>query len=307
MSGGASTVRDLIASGERSFSFEFFPPKDTDGERQLWRALRELETLTPTFVSVTYGAGGSTRERTVDITERIAQDTSMTPLAHLTCVGHARSTLRSVIGSYAGAGVRNVLALRGDPPTGPAAPFEVHPEGLRYAVELVELVKSLGDFCVGVAAFPESHPSAVSPDADARVLAAKVRAGADFAITQLFFRPADYFGLVERVSALGVEIPIIPGIMPITNLAQITRMAELSGAALPAETVARVARFEGDPAAVRAEGIAIATELCDTLLQGGAPGLHFYTLNRSKATREIYAGLRSTVPDGLVQAGPREL
>jgi methylenetetrahydrofolate reductase (NADPH) len=293
MPGSAETVRDLIADGERSFSFEFFPPKDEAGERQLWTALRELETLQPTFVSVTYGAGGSTRDRTVAITEQIAHDTSMTPLAHLTCVGHSRDTLRSVIGSYAAAGVRNVLALRGDSPAGPTAPFEAHPEGLHYALELVELTKSLGDFCVGVAAFPEAHPSAESREADARVLVDKARAGADFAITQLFFRPEDYFDLADRVSAHGVDIPIIPGIMPITNLAQITRMAELSGAALPEEIVERVARFDGDPAAVRSEGLAIATELCDTLLAGGAPGLHFYTLNRSKATREIYAGIRT--------------
>ena len=295
MPGGAPTVRELIAAGERSYSFEFFPPKDADGERQLWTALRELEVLQPTFVSVTYGAGGSTRDRTVAITERIAQDTSMTPLAHLTCVGHDREELRSVIGAYADVGVRNVLALRGDPPEGPTAPFQAHPQGLRHALELVELVKSLGDFCVGVAAFPEGHPSAESLDADARVLAAKARAGADFAITQLFFRAEDYLALRDRVARLGVDIPVIPGIMPITNLAQIKRMAELSGAALPTEVVARVARFEGDPAAVRAEGIAVATELCDTLLAGGAPGLHFYTLNRSKATREIYAGLQATV------------
>jgi methylenetetrahydrofolate reductase (NADPH) len=291
--GGAETVRDLIVAGERSFSFEFFPPKDEDGERQLWTALRQLETLQPTFVSVTYGAGGSTRDRTVRVTQQIAADTSMTPLAHLTCVGHSRDTLRSVIGSYADAGVRNILALRGDPPEGPSAPFEPHPEGLRYAVELVELTKSLGSFCVGVAAFPESHPTAESADQDARVLADKAKAGADFAITQLFFRPEDYFALVDRVSALGADIPIIPGIMPITNLGQVTRMAELSGADLPTKIVERVGRFEGDPAAVRAEGIAIATELCDTLLEGGAPGLHFYTLNRSKATREIFAGLRT--------------
>jgi len=219
----------------------------------------------------------------------------MTPLGHLTCVGHSRETLRSVIGSYADAGVRNVLALRGDPAEGPSAAFEAHPQGLRYALQLVELTKSLGNFCVGVAAFPEGHPSADSLDVDAQVLAAKARAGADFAITQLFFRPEDYFALADRASALGADIPIIPGIMPITNLAQITRMAELSGTAIPDEIVARVSRYGGDPTAVRAEGIAIATELCDTLLAGGAPGLHFYTLNRSKATREIYAGLRAPV------------
>ena len=295
MPGGAHTVRDLIDAGEKSFSFEFFPPKDEAGERQLWKALRELETLRPTFVSVTYGAGGSTRDRTVRVTHQIAADTSMTPLAHLTCVGHSREELRCVVGSYADAGIRNILALRGDPPEGPSAPYVMHPEGLRYAVELVELVKSLGDFCVGVAAFPEGHPSAESLDADARALAEKARAGAEFAITQLFFRPDDYFRLVDRVSALGVHIPIIPGIMPITNLAQIRRMSDLSGAELPAEVVERVARHGDDAVAVRREGIEIATELCDTLLAGGAPGLHFYTLNRSKATREIYANLRTPV------------
>jgi methylenetetrahydrofolate reductase (NADPH) len=295
MPGGADTVRDLIDAGEKSFSFEFFPPKDEAGERQLWKALRELETLHPTFVSVTYGAGGSTRDRTVRVTQRIAADTSMTPLAHLTCVDHSRETLRSIIGSYADAGVRNVLALRGDPREGPTAPYVPHPEGLRYAVELVELVRSLGDFCVGVAAFPEGHPSAESLDADARVLAEKAHAGAEFAITQLFFRADDYFRLADRVSALGVDIPIIPGIMPITNLSQIRRMAELSGAELPPEVVERVARHGDDAIAVRNEGILIATELCDTLLAGGAPGLHFYTLNRSKATREIYANLRVVV------------
>jgi methylenetetrahydrofolate reductase (NADPH) len=295
MPGGADTVRDLIDAGEKSFSFEFFPPKDEAGERQLWTALRELEALHPTFVSVTYGAGGSTRDRTVRVTHRIAADTSMTPLAHLTCVGHSRDELRTVIGTYADAGIRNILALRGDPPEGPTAPYEMHPEGLRYAVELVELVKSLGDFCVGVAAFPEGHPSAESLDADARVVAEKARAGAEFAITQLFFRAEDYFRLADRVDALGVDIPIIPGIMPITNLAQIRRMTELSGADLPSEVVERVARHGDDAAAVRSEGIQIATELCDTLLAGGAPGLHFYTLNRSKATREIYANLRTPV------------
>ena len=293
MPGGAETIRDLLSTGRRSFSFEFFPPKDEAGERTLWKALRELEGLQPTFVSVTYGAGGSTRDRTVRVTEGIAHDTSMTPLGHLTCVGHSRETLRSVIGAYADAGVRNVLALRGDPSAGPSAPFEAHPEGLRYAVELVALTRSLGDFCVGVAAFPESHPAAESVDADARVLAAKADAGADFAITQLFFRTEDYFRLTERVAALGVDIPIIPGIMPITNLAQIQRMAQLSGAELPNEVVARVSAYGDDPAAVRSEGITIATEMCDALLDGGAPGLHFYTLNRSRATREIYAGLQA--------------
>jgi methylenetetrahydrofolate reductase (NADPH) len=295
MPGGAHTVPELIAAGQRSFSFEFFPPKDEAGEQQLWKALRELEALSPTFVSVTYGAGGTTRDRTVAITERIAHETSMTPLAHLTCVGHDQDALRSIIGAYAGAGIRNILALRGDPPGGPGTDWVPTEGGLTYASELVALVRSLGDFSVGVAAFPLGHRTAASLEADAQVLKAKQDAGAEFAITEMFFRSSDYFGLLDRCERIGVTIPVLPGIMPITNLAQIKRMAELSGREVPPEVVARVSEFEGDPAAVRAEGVAVATELCDALLGGGAPGLHFYTLNRSKATREIYAGLRATV------------
>lgn len=292
---GAPNVSDLIAAGERSISFEFFPPKDEAGERALWTALRELEALRPTFVSVTYGAGGSTRDRTIRVTEGIAAQTTLTPMAHLTCVGHSREELRSVIGSYADAGVRNVLALRGDPPGGPGTPWTATPGGLSYASELIELVTSLGDFCVGAAAFPEGHREAAGVERDAQVMKAKQDAGASFAITELFFRVEDYFALRDRCDAAGVHIPILPGIMPITSLPQIRRMTELSGREIPSEVVDRVSRFDGDPAAVRAEGIAIATEMCDALLEGGSPGLHFYTLNRSKATREIYAGLVSTV------------
>src|SRR3954468_7079647 len=288
---GPRSVTDLIRSGGQSFSFEFFPPKDAEGELQLWRALRQLEPLQPTFVSVTYGAGGSTRDRTVGITHRIARETTMTPMAHLTCVGHTREELRTVIGSYAAAGVRNVLALRGDPQGGPGTPWTPTEGGLRYASELIELVTSLGDFCVGAAAFPQGHREAESVEHDARVMRAKQDAGAAFAITELFFRVEDYFALRDRCDAVGVHIPILPGIMPITSLPQILRMTELSGREIPPEVVPGVSRYDGDPAAVRAEGIAIATELCDQLLAGGAPGLHFYTLNRSRATREIYSGL----------------
>jgi methylenetetrahydrofolate reductase (NADPH) len=291
----APKVSDLIAAGERSISFEFFPPKDEAGERQLWTTLRELEALQPTFVSVTYGAGGSTRDRTIRLTEGIAAQTTLTPMAHLTCVGHSREELRSVIGSYAAAGVRNVLALRGDPPGGPGTPWTPTPDGLTYATDLVELVTSLGDFCVGAAAFPEGHREAASLEADARVLKAKQDAGAEFAITELFFRTDDYFALLERCESVGVRIPVLPGIMPITSLGQVVRMTELSGREIPREVLARVERHDGDPAAVRAEGVAVATEMCDALLAGGAPGLHFYTLNRSRATREIYEGLHSTV------------
>ncbi|HEX2175530.1 MAG TPA: methylenetetrahydrofolate reductase [NAD(P)H] [Nocardioidaceae bacterium] len=290
--GSVGTVRDLVAGGERSFSFEFFPPKDDEGERALWKAIRELEPLQPTYVSVTYGAGGSTRDRTVRVTENIAGDTTLTPVGHLTCVSQSRDDLRSVIGAYAAAGVRNVLALRGDPPGGPRGEWVKHPEGLNHSVELVRMVRELGDFSVGVAAFPEKHPEAADFHSDARYLVAKADAGADFAVTQFFFRPRDYFALVERVRALGCDIPIIPGVMPITNLKQIQRFAQLSGAEVPPEVVAHISRFEDDKAAVREAGIELATQLCDDLLAGGAPGLHFYTLNRSKATREIYANLQ---------------
>jgi methylenetetrahydrofolate reductase (NADPH) len=288
--GRVPTVAELITGGDRSFSFEFFPPKDDEGERRLWQTIRELEALRPTFVSVTYGAGGSTRERTVRITEKIASDTTLTPVGHLTCVGHPVTELRQVIGNYADAGVRNVLALRGDPPGGPGSPWTATPGGLTYATELVALTKSLGRFSVGVAAFPEGHREAPSLDEDARVLALKQQAGAEFAITELFFRADDYFGLVDRGISAGVEMPIIPGIMPITNLRQIQRMAELSGRAVPPEVVSR---FDGveQPVEVRRIGVEIATELCERLLAGGAPGLHFYTLNRSRATREIYSAL----------------
>ncbi len=295
MSGQAIRIPELFGAGQRSFSFEFFPPKDEEGEALLWRTLRELEPLQPTFVSVTYGAGGTTRDRTVAITERIAKQTSMTPMAHLTCVGHTVDDLRSVIGSLAAAGVRNVLALRGDPPGGPSMPWTPTEHGFTYAEELVKLTRSLGDFSVGVAAFPTGHRASTGFDQDAQVLLAKQEAGAEFAITDMFFRTSDYFSLVERATAIGVTIPIVPGIMPITSVGQVNKMAELTGSPVPPEVVARVSAFEGDNAAVRAEGIAVATELCDALLDGGAPGLHFYTLNRSKATREIFQGLRTAV------------
>ncbi len=287
-------MADLIAEGERSFSFEFFPPKDEAGEEQLWAAVRALEPYRPTFVSVTYGAGGSSRGTTVRITSRIARETTLLPVAHLTCVGHTREELDAILAEYAAGGVHHVMALRGDPEGGPGAEWTPTRGGLEYASQLVELAAAR-DFRVGVAAFPEKHPGSPSLDHDADVLVAKARAGAEFAITQMFFTAEDYFGLLERVRARGVDIPVLPGIMPILNLAAITRQGELIGTEVPAAVVDRIREHEGDPARMRAEGIALATELCDDLLAGGAPGLHFYTLNRSRATLEIFERLRITV------------
>ncbi|MGH8897192.1 MAG: methylenetetrahydrofolate reductase [NAD(P)H] [Egibacteraceae bacterium] len=286
-----STVRDLLATGQPSFSFEFFPPKTDEGEAQLWQAIRELEPLEPTFVSVTYGAGGSTRDRTVRIVQRIAAETSITAVAHLTCVAASGDELRATIRQITEAGIRNVLALRGDMPGDPTLRFEAHPDGLRHAEDLVRLLHDEGHFCVGVAAFPEGHPESPDRATDVKYLAQKCAAGADFAVTQFFFDAADYFTLVEAATQTGCHVPIIPGVMPVTNVRQIERFAQLSGAAFPPDLAARLHAVEDDPAAVRAIGVEVATDLCRKLLTGGAPGVHFYTLNRSTATREIYHNL----------------
>lgn len=287
--GVTRSVGDLLRRGEMSFSFELFPPKTPEGEVELWATVRRLEALSPTFLSVTYGAGGSSRDRTVRITTEIAQDTTILPVAHLTCVGASREEVRGVIQEYAAGGITNMLALRGDPPA--SGPWEPHPDGLTHADELVAMITSLGDFSVGVAAFPEGHPESPDLDSDARVLARKQEMGAEYAITQLFFRAEDYVRLVERARAHGCTMPILPGIMPVTNLSQIERFTALSGADFPVELAAQFAALGDDVDAVRALGVEVATELCSRLLESGAPGLHFYTLNRSTATIEIYRNL----------------
>ncbi len=290
------TIVELLEARERPlFSFELFPPKDEEQGRQLWRTVRELESLGPDFVSVTYGASGSTRERTIDATEAIARHTTLRTMAHLTCASQSRDQLRTVIGSYAAAGIRHVLAIRGDMPGGPTVPWVRHDQGLANATELVAMIRELGDFCIGVAAFPDLHPERHDPVLDARVLAEKARAGAGFAITQLFFTADRYFDLVDRVRSLGCEMPIIPGIMPVTRLSQIQRFADLSGADLPRRVTDRLNAVGADDARVRQVGIDLATELSESLLARGAPGLHFITMNRSLATREIFARIQRSM------------
>lgn len=284
-------LRELLASGQPSYSFEFFPSKQGAFDPILWQTLRELEPLQPAFVSVTYGAGGSTQDRTLGLCRRIEDETGLSTVAHLTCVDASVDDLRAVIRRYLDAGIRSVLALRGDPTAGPDAPWVTHPDGFTYAIQLVQLLRELGDFTIGVAAFPEKHPESPSIQHDCRVLAEKQRAGADYAITQLFFRPVDYFALVDRAQAAGVTMPIIPGIMPVTNVGQIERFAALSGAEFPATLRARFDAVRDDEAAVRELGIQVAVDMCAALMQGGAPGLHFYTMNKSSSTLRVFERL----------------
>ncbi len=272
------------------FGFEFFPPKDEAMHERLRNSFSHLQVLKPDFVSVTYGANGSARERTFAATQDLMA-TGMTTMAHLTATDQSIAQLRETLARYHELGVRHILAIRGDSSDGPSAPWSPHPQGLRNATELVELVAESGEFCIGVAAFPDPHPATCDPDLDAQILSDKAKAGASFAITQLFFESAKYFDLVRRVRDLGCDIPIIPGIMPVTNISQVQRFADLSGAELPQWLRDDLAKVANDPKAVRAVGSATATRLCQELLLGGAPGLHFFTQNRSVATREIFASL----------------
>jgi methylenetetrahydrofolate reductase (NADH) len=280
-------IGDLLAAGQ-TFSFEFFPPKTDEAQRTLEKTLGELEPLLPSYVSVTYGAGGSTREKTREVVLHIHRNTGMTAMAHLTTTAHTVAELTEIIADYRDEGLQNILALAGDPPTDPDAP----PTELSYAIELVQLIRDLGDFSVGVAAHPELHPRSPDRASDRRHLAEKLEL-ADFGVTQFFFEPHHYFGLIDDLAALGCDTPVIPGIMPVTNAKSVKRMADMSGATFPTAFLDRLAEADaaGGAEEVRKVGVDQATELCRALLDQGVPGLHFYTLNRSTATREIYRNL----------------
>jgi methylenetetrahydrofolate reductase (NADPH) len=284
-------IGTLIRESGPTFSFEFFPPKTPEGQLQLWRAIRELEPLRPSFVSITYGAGGSTRDTTVSVTERIATETTLLPMAHLTAVNHSVAELRNVIGRLAAVGVNNILVIRGDPPGDPTGDWVPHPEGVLYAEDLVRLVRKSGNFTVGVAAFPYKHPRSPDVAADTEYFVRKCRAGAHFAITQMFFDADDYLRLRDRVVAAGGDVPILAGIMPVEKFSTIERSEQLSGAPFPPALGARFERIKGDAEAVRELGIEVASDLCTRLLDEGVPGIHFITLNRSTATRELWQNL----------------
>jgi methylenetetrahydrofolate reductase (NADPH) len=287
-------IRDFLTSGPPSISFEFFPPKSDEAVAQLERTLSELSELGPAFVSVTYGAGGSTREKTIDVVSRIKQEAGIEAMAHLTCVGSSREDLGSVLERLVAAGVQNILALRGDPPKGQTT-FSQTEGGFRNADELVAFIREKygRTLCVGGAAYPEKHLECGNPAVDLENLKRKVNAGVDFLITQLFYDNRHYWEFVERARWVGITVPIIPGIMPITNASQMERVTMACGATLPFKLADQLNKRRHDPAAVMQLGIAHATSQCIDLLTGGAPGIHFYTLNRSTATRDIFSALRA--------------
>jgi len=282
-------------SGLPTFSFEFFPPKDAEGEARLWSAIESLESIAPDFISVTYGAGGSTRDRTIRIASEISAHTTIPTVAHLTCVGSTRDELIEILGKYREAGIDNILALRGDPVGGPRAPWETTVGGFDHADQLVTLAAEIGGFTIGVAAFPDGHPASGGDlDRDVEVLLEKERRGASFATTQFFFEADKWEQLVERLAAKGSTLPIIPGVLPVTNVKQLNRMSELSGVPIPDHITQAFAAVEESPDDVRKLGVEIATELSQKLLDAGAPGIHFYTMNTSTATREIFEGIKGT-------------
>ena len=288
-------IDQILEDTHPCFSFEFFPPKTPEGEANLRTALEELKKDEPAFVSVTYGAGGSTRDRTIAIVKWIKQELGIEAMAHFTCVGATVEQLRATLDEIRDSGIDNVLALRGDPPQGQKTWTKTE-GGLEYSTQLIDLLRGSYEFAAGAACFPEVHPEAESPESDIRFLKEKVDAGASFLITQLFFDNRFYFDFVERAREAGITVPIIPGIMPVTNYGQIKRMTEMCGASFPDKYEAELEARKDDPDATADLGVAYATLQCADLLSRGAPGIHFYTLNRSPATRAILAALRAARP-----------
>jgi methylenetetrahydrofolate reductase (NADPH) len=288
-------IADLLERQRPVFSFEFFPPKTDEGQQTLRNTLEILKDDAPDYVSVTYGAGGTTRNRTVEITKTIKRDFGIEAMAHLSCVGEPSERLVEILEEIEAAGIQNVLALRGDPPRGETA-WKPHPGGLSFSVELIGLIRERFDFCVGAACFPEVHLDAPDRASDLRYAREKVEAGAGFLITQLFFDNDFYFEYVDDARAAGIDVPIVPGIMPITNYGQIHRFTDMCGATIPEDLERQLTGRADDPEAVAELGVAYATLQCSDLLARGAPGIHFYTLNRSPATRAILAALRAAHP-----------
>jgi methylenetetrahydrofolate reductase (NADPH) len=284
-------IKALLEKVRPSFSFEFFPPKDSEGFEKLFATIGQLEPCQPTYVSVTFGAGGSTRTQTIDLVGRIKNEIGLESMAHLTCVGSSQEELRSVLDTLRGKGIQNILALRGDPPQGQEK-FEKPENGFAYANELVEFIRMHYDFCIGVAGYPEGHVECTDKKTDLENLKRKVDAGADFIVTQLFFDNRFYFDFVERAQKIGINIPIIPGIMPILNVKQTQRFTKMCGSTIPDALMKQLESSADEPENVRKIGIEHATLQCEQLLQEGAPGVHFYTLNRSNATLKIMESLR---------------
>ena len=289
--GHPATVRECLALGRPTLSFEFMPPKTPEAQQRFWQTIEVLTSLRPSFVSVTYGAGGSTRDNTTGIVRRLVAETALLPVAHLTAVDHSVTEIAEVVDRFAEAGVRNILALRGDPPGDVTGIWAKHPQGVEYASELVELLSARGRFCVGVAAFPYKHPRSASIETDTEWFVAKCRAGADYAITQMFFDADDYLRLRDRVVGAGCEAPIIAGIMPVTSMGTIERSQQLSGAPFPEHLLARFEAVSRDREAVRALGIEQAIDLAQRLLREGVPGIHLITMNSAKAIREVLTGV----------------
>ncbi len=287
---GRVRIDEILKSGGPAFSFEFFPPKTPKGSENLLGTIEELKALEPSFVSVTYGAMGSNRGKVIELVEKIKNDLGVEAMAHLSCTGHTRAELEGVLDQLSGVGIENVLALRGDPPKGEE--FEAVEGGFAHASDLATMIKARGSFCIGGAAYPEVHPDAPDAETDLANLVKKVDAGADFLITQLFFSNADYFGFVERARAAGISVPIVPGIMPITDVAQVKRFTAMCGATIPADLLSALEAADGDGERVLQVGVDHAVAQCRELLERGAPGVHFYTLNRSPATRRILTALR---------------